>query len=516
MTRAITVLLLFPLLLLSAAPAPAAGNATKGADAKLGKLVNEAIDRGAKWLRKQQRPDGSFPTLYGRAYPMGPTALALLALLHSGENPESEVTGRGFAFVMGEYQKATPQGLQTYSVSVTIMALAEYGRALGAKKGKFHLPDAELRWLKDMTRWLVAAQTPQGTWHYPYGGAYDHSNTQYALLALKEARRVGVRVEPKVFARALEHFVRSQQKNGPKVPRFEEHGGDGVYSRNRKRVPGADRARGWGYTAKMPPTGSMTAAGAAAVAISVGELVGPEWKHLRGKGETSRRDGIAWLGKHFSVKVNPASGAAWHYYYLYGLERSGVLAGVVYMGKHRWYAEGAKYLVDAQSPDGAWRTAMGRMPGPRGGKGAMDIVDPSFALLFLVRATARSFGAVTERNLLNLTEAHKLSDRDLLNVFGVAFKELGTLSDEARADRASDFAFFGPRVLPLLIQKLADADDKHRARAFLVLRRITGKTFDYDPAGPATERAAAIDRFTEWYLLNRKKLALDRPAKVIR
>ena len=98
----------------------------------------------------------------------------------------------------------------------------------------------------------------------------------------------------------------------------------------------------------------------------------------------------------------------------------------------------------------------------------------------------------------------------------MAFKELGTLEGDARADRATDFAFFGPRVLPLLIRKLTDVDGKVRARAFLVLRKITGRTFDYDPAASATDRAAAIDRVTEWYLLNRKKLALDRPAKLLR
>jgi len=506
----------FLLLILVSAPALGGDKATKAADRKLEKLVDEAIDRGAKWLRNRQKPDGSFPSLYHRNYPMGPTALALLALLHSGEDPKSEVVGRGFAWVMNAHRQAGDQGRMTYSVSVTIMALAEYGRALGAKKGKFSLPDAELRWLKDLTRWLVARQTAQGVWHYPTGGAYDHSNTQYALLALKEARRVGVRVTPTVFANALAHFLRVQEKNGPRVPRFEEHGGDGVYSRDRKRVPGADRARGWGYTDRMPPTGSMTAAGVAAVAIASGEIPGGKWKHLREKGRTSMRDGIAWLGKNFSVKVNPRSGPVWHYYYLYGLERSGVLAGVVYMGKHRWYAAGAKYLVDSQSPDGAWRTAMGRMPGAPGAKGAVDVVDPAFALLFLVRATARSFGVVTERNLLNLTEAEKLSDRDLVSTFGVAFTELGTLEGDARADRATDFAFFGPRVLPLLIRKLTDADGKVRARAFLVFEKITGRTFDYDPAASATDRAAAIDRLTEWYLLNRKKLALDRPAKLIR
>lgn len=508
--------LLLLLLLSAATPVVAADSPTKKADERLKRLVNDAIDRGSKWLRKQQRPDGSFPSIYTRGYPMGPTALSVLALLHSGEDPNGEVVTAAFGWIRKSHDQLGPDGLKTYSVAVTIMALAERGRALSKSKGKFFLPGKDHQWLKDLTLWIVSKQTSRGVWHYPFGGAYDHSNTQYALLALKEARRVGVRVEPKVFADALAHFLRTQEKNGPKVQRFEEHGGDGVYSRQRRRVPGVDRVRGWGYLSAVTPTGSMTAAGVAAVAICRGEIPGDTWKPLREKGLTSMRDGLAWLGRRFDVRSNPRVGAVWHYYYLYGLERSGVLADVVYMGKHRWYAEGAKFLVDSQSPDGAWRTLTGGMPGGRGGRKVLDVVDPAFALLFLVRATARSFGAVTERNLLNLTEADKLSDADLANVFKVAFGELATLEGEALVDRASDFAFCGPRVLPMLLKKLASPDEAVRARAILVLKTITGKSFEYDPAGPDAERGAALDRFTEWYLMNRKKLALDRPAKLIR
>jgi hypothetical protein len=393
------------------------------------------------------------------------------------------------------------------------MALVEYGRRLGATKGGFFLEREDLEWLREMTRWLVTTQMPSGAWHYPHGGNYDHSNTQYALLALKEARRAGVRVEPRVFAKALTHMLSAQEKNGPRVPRYEEHGGDGVYSRDRKRVPGADRVRGWGYVDGMVATGSMTAAGVAAVAICRSELTGKEYESLLKRSAPSVRDGLAWLGKHFSVRINPPMGAAWHYYYLYGLERAGVLAGVVYMGKHRWYAEGAKYLVDSQKPDGSWRTMQG-VPPP--GMPKIPVVDPCFALLFLARATARSIGVVTERNLLNLTEADKLSDADLANVFLVAFKELDGMSGEMLEDRASDFAFCGPRIIPMLIKKLVDGDEAVRVRGFLVLKKITGKSHDYDPKADAAKREAAVDRWTEWFLVNRKKLAVDRHAKLIR
>ncbi|MFW6228938.1 MAG: hypothetical protein ACOC2V_05705, partial [Alkalispirochaeta sp.] len=63
--------------------------------------------------------------------------------------------------------------------------------------------------------------------------------------------------------------------------------------------------------------------------------------------------GINWLTKNFSVKENPKH-RGWLYYYLYGLERVGMIAGIQHFGKHDWYREGADSLVKAQGRDGSW------------------------------------------------------------------------------------------------------------------------------------------------------------------
>jgi hypothetical protein len=404
------------------------------------------------------------------------------------------------------------------------MALAEYGRTRekvakaderyggGVARG-FQLEQPDLDWMREMVNWLVSVQQSNGAWRYPEGG-YDHSNAQYALLALKEARRVGLRVPVRVFSRALEHFVRAQERNGPKVPRFEEEGGDGVYAAGRYRTRGYDRARGWGYLENVASTGSMTAAGVAAVAICASELDEKSHKSLLAKGEQSRRDGLAWLGKNFSVRDNPGMGPSWHYYYLYGLERAGVLSGVVWMGEHRWYAEGARYLVDSQRPDGALASGGGMRRG--GGRARGNVVDHCFALLFLARATARALGTVTEQPLIDLTGAPELPDRDAKDLFRAATKEMEELSGEKARDRARDFAFFGPRVIGWLLPLLYGEEEKSRARGILILRAVTGRTFEYDPAAKSEEREAAADRWTAWYLANRAKLALDRSARLIR
>ena len=59
------------------------------------KKIDEAIKKGVEWLAKLQEKNGSFKVRYGTSYPMGCTALTLLALLKSGVDPRSPVIGRG-------------------------------------------------------------------------------------------------------------------------------------------------------------------------------------------------------------------------------------------------------------------------------------------------------------------------------------------------------------------------------------------------------------------------------------
>jgi hypothetical protein len=190
------------------------------------------------------------------------------------------------------------------------------------------------------------------------------------------------------------------------------------------------------------------------------------------------------------------------------------------MGEHRWYAEGARYLVDSQRPDGTWFPEQARGRGGRRGGGFRGNVfvtsDQCFALLFLARATARALGTVTEQPLIDLTGATELEDRDAKNLYQAALKELAGLTEERRRDRARDFAFFGPRVIGWLLPLLHDEDEAARARGVLVLRRITGLSFEYDAAAPVAARERPADRWTSWYLANRGKLSLDRSARRIR
>jgi hypothetical protein len=109
------------------------------------------------------------------------------------------------------------------------------------------------------------------------------------------------------------------------------------------------------------------------------------------------RDGAAWVSKYFMVEKNPSSrsksGSISHlYYYLYGLERAGVLTLCGRFGEHDWYNKGAKFIIEQQKPEGYWEGTTRRAPKPKPGQPPQpppppNHIDTCFALLFLKKAT---------------------------------------------------------------------------------------------------------------------------------
>ena len=112
---------------------------------------------------------------------------------------------------------------------------------------------------------------------------------------------------------------------------------------------------------------------------------------LRGRIDKGLLAGIAWLSDNFSVEENPTPGGAsmWHYYYLYGLERTGSKVGTRWIGKHDWYREGGEHLLAAQEKNGGWKEPDGTQRPVDATESA--ITQTCFALLFLKRSTRKPF-----------------------------------------------------------------------------------------------------------------------------
>jgi ferric-dicitrate binding protein FerR (iron transport regulator) len=193
---------------------------------------------------------------------------------------------------------------------------------------------------------------------------FDNSNSQYAALGLRACHDAGI-----IFPRELVEKARTYWING-----LTDDDGGKPRKGSSKDTPtgGSAEIRGWGYRPNGSNTGSMTAGGIGAVCI-YDYMLGRPWK--------SDPDVLAamnWLAKHFTVKENPP-GKEHHFYYLYALERAGMLYETDKFGPFDWYREGAHHLLSAQQGDGSWKSD-GR-----------SVVDTCFAILFLKRATRTFF-----------------------------------------------------------------------------------------------------------------------------
>jgi hypothetical protein len=199
------------------------------------------------------------------------------------------------------------------------------------------------------------------------GASGDNSNTQYAALGLRACYDAGIIIPEETMQLAVKWLIESIHP---------EDGGDSKVGKNAvgtgpDGTPG--KPQGWAYKGadEGKAYGSMTAGGVGALTI-YDYMLKKDWKK-----DAIVKNGLAWLGSHFAVVDNPGRGKDWLLYYLYGIERAGVLYGTDKIGDHDWYLEGAKFLLDAQQGDGAWKVS--------GHENATW--DTCFAILFLKKAT---------------------------------------------------------------------------------------------------------------------------------
>jgi hypothetical protein len=320
--------------------------------------VKASLSRGMAYLASQQISNGSFLTAgLGRgAYPIGPTALATLSLLNAGMDPHDPVVHRALNYLRN-YRE--PGG--TYETSLMIMAL------VAAKEW-----DRDKLRISSLAQKLEDMQTPRGPnagmWNYghgPLGGGHeDNSNSQFAILGLREAAIAGVKIRRRVWELASEHFIETQNDDG-----------------------------GWGYHATDGnSTGSMTCSGIGCLVIC-DQMLGSSGDDLNPDGtpkccnrtppsNRALRKGVQWLSRYFAVGINPGHGTTWVLYYLYGVERAGRLSGQRFFGLHDWYREGASWLLEGQTlHDGSWNATFTAIETDK-------VVATSFALLFLSKGLA--------------------------------------------------------------------------------------------------------------------------------
>jgi len=194
-----------------------------------------------------------------------------------------------------------------------------------------------------------------GYWPGHGGGYADVSITQFAILALRSAALAGypvAKVHPGVWSGTVNYLKELQSEDGS----FPYH-------------RGAESSAG------------MTAA-ALSTLLLCREQIALDKEPLPEGLDDRIKSAFDSLGAGFDVSMNRMHSekpGPYHYCYLYGVERVGVISGRNEIGGVSWYLRGARYLVDEQEKGGRWVDRRCMDP--------QDVLGTTFALLFLKRAT---------------------------------------------------------------------------------------------------------------------------------
>ncbi|MER3415724.1 MAG: hypothetical protein C4297_05865 [Gemmataceae bacterium] len=442
---------------------------------QIGDRIDRAVSFGVRYLRTMQSPQGvwaAYPESSGgivSPVDVGATALTAIALIECGVPRGDPQVQRAAQLVRAWF----PGLNETYAVSLALMFLD----LLGDKQDQGRITALAKR--------LIGAQMPNGLWSYntplergaagffpgggpgmpltPQTGGFggpvelgDHSNSQFAILALWIARRHGVNTDA-ALQRAEQSFRAAQIADG-----------------------------GWSYRPnERLSTPSMTCAGLLALAIGhglhkereaqlrSGDLDRPDRLNAF---EFARRQGpkkdpqilaaLNFLVKHVpdpqQVLASPASFSLEKHqpgdlYYLWSLERVAVAYGWKEIGGRDWYEGGALIMLSHQSRDGSWR---GSYPGP---------VDTSFALLFLRQANL----------LLDLSDrlqgATLRGGRDLRQALsGDEEKKKKTAADKKddRSDSIARIPDEPPAELPAAPDKVAEEAGKQIKTAMELAKQL--------------------------------------------
>ena len=318
--------------------------------------VERAIREGVRFLKQEQRADGSWADVQGEAR-TGTTSLVTLALLTAGEKPDSP---RSKA-------PRVPARLRARSARQHLRdRAADHGlrrRRARARPQSGSLANVD---------WLERAQIKPGDPVY-WPGSWTYSE----LEAGPARRQLEHAVRPARACNAASEVGRAGQARGLGAgaellgAQPEARRQLGLHARFR-RLDRQHDLRG-----DLEPDHHRAASGSRGRSSSRARR-----SQNCGKGgvNPSLQRGIDWLANHFQVGQNFGDGQQWKFYYLYGLERAGRLAGVRFFGQHDWYRLGAEELVHEQNKlSGFWQGALVESD---------KTVATSFALLFLAKGRA--------------------------------------------------------------------------------------------------------------------------------
>lgn len=383
--------------------------------------IDAARKKGMQYLLDSQAADGSWDY---KGHVVGITALCAIALIENGIPVDDPAIQKAERYILNNYLDTT----STYDIALAILLL----NRVGDRDNKSAIRDLAAR--------LVAGQNTHGGWGYscpkvrsiylsgggerpsPPSGPGDNSCTQFAVLGLWVASRSGVNIDDTMVQVAY-RFVQDQNEDGgwpykadPAMPQGSRNSMTfaGLFCltvARANRIRSIQQAEADGKPLpKLPPArvrpavepsatpaadpnAAADAAEAAPapaptptparVAVPTGPVVDPG-ADVR----TLHEDPVWSRGFALAAKYAGGVGPGASRYFMWSVERMGVILGLEKFGTVDWFDRGATALLASQGKpageneaiEGAWQIA----------STGSALSETSFAILFLRKANLGS------------------------------------------------------------------------------------------------------------------------------
>lgn len=368
--------------------------------------VTQARLKGVEFLKSKQLDEGSWEFT---GHEVGITALCTLALLENGVPQSDPLIEKGHRYV----KRNTKELGSTYDIALAIVLLSrldEYGNK---------------QMIRDLGARLIAGQNVGGGWSYtcpakvtslilanpesrpkPQDGVGDNSCTQFAVLGLWTASRTGMDIDQPMAAVARRFKTTQNSDGGWPYTSAVANAADkaavpnpsgsamtfaGLFSltvarANKLRKELEQRELGGDDKSKPGASGSKKSTTGSTKKSEPKKEDKPDEKKDPAAEATDKADEASTLLKDPIFAKGLAKAGEFVQsgdqarYFLWTIERLGVLLGLEKIGGVDWYAKGADILIKTQTPDGSW-------PAEHNDKG---LSQTAFAILFLRKANLGS------------------------------------------------------------------------------------------------------------------------------
>jgi Ca-activated chloride channel family protein len=358
--------------------------------------IGQTIARGVRFLRSAQDGEGSWSEPSQGGHRLGQTALAGLALMENGVDPDDESIQRAREVVVSLARNAN----QTYDLALAILFLARQQKGhhgasdvlIGELAGRLAAGGHDGIWTYNVPSQAPAndsthrrsrrgGERQKGRRILDVSGFGDRSNTQFALLGVWAAGRHGF--DPDDSLESIDHHFRASQLN------------DGR----------------WGYQPGMPGSEAMSCAGLLALAITAARPSLAEHQTARARGAALSKDPSFVAALHAVAADARRASRQSDIYYLWSLERVCVALGLRSLEDFDWYGHGARILLDRQDDDGGWpQNRWGRLPNTCLALLFLRKANLAFELDRVLRLTMRESGAALARDVVQPTSAENESN----------------------------------------------------------------------------------------------------------